>query len=197
MMRRSSRQRAAFILLAMAPNWLGCWAVQIGPKSSKFAETVSARADATALLRVNEAGIPWGNGKFGPAIQEQLLSRGIFSEVHYLVEPIDPPSTVVEVVGLGQFDEAILWSLIATVATVNYFFLPAPVMPYFESYDAEFEVRVVRAGEQPQTFQVESSASIVRAIAADPSSYLPTARMSLIENLSKQVAAGVEGLGPY
>jgi hypothetical protein len=196
-MRRSSRKRAAFLLLTLAPNWLGCWSFQTGPKDFEFAEAVSARAEATAILRVNEAGIPWGNGEFGSAIQEQLLSRGIFSKVYYPVEPIDPPGTVVEVVGLGDFDEAVLWAMIAAAATGYFLFLPAPVMPYFQSYEAEFEVRVVRAGEQAQTFQVASSASIVHAAFAAPSSYLPGARTSLIENLSKQVAAGVEALGPY
>ena len=196
MMRRSSRIRAAFILLALVPNWLGCWSFQRGPKALEFAEEISGQGDTAAILRVNEAGIPWGNGEFGSAIREQLLSQGTFSEVHYRVEPIDPPSTVVEVVGLGKFDEAVVWALFAAAATGYFLFLPAPVMPYFQEYEAELEVRVTRAGEQTHTFRVASSASIVHAIFASPSRYLPDVRTSLIENLSTQVAAGVEGMGP-
>ncbi len=198
MKRRSSRKRAALLLLAFAPYWLGCWSFQRGPKDFEFAEAASGRvADTTAILRVNEAGIPWGNGEFGSAIQDELLSRGIFRQVHYPVEPIDPPGTVVEVVGLGDFDEAVVWALIAATATGYFLFLPAPVMPYFQEYEAEFEVRVIRADQPTQSFRVESSASIVHAVFTAPSRYMPNVRSSLIENLAKRVAAGVEDLGPY
>jgi len=194
---RASRTRAAVLLLAIAPSWLGCWSFQAGPKDFEFAGAVSRNADATAILRVNEAGIPWGNGEFGPAIQEELLSRGIFSQVYYPVEPIDPPSTVIEVVGLGDFDEAVLWAMIASAATGYFFFLPAPVLPYFQDYEAEFEVRVIRADQPVQSFRVESSALVVHAVFARPINYLPKVRTSVVENLTQKVAAGIEGRGPY
>jgi len=192
-----SRTIAAIALLAMVPGFLGCWSFQTGPKRFEFAEATPSRASAKAILRVNEAGIPWGNGEIGPAIREALLSRGVFREVYYPVEPIDPPTTVVEVIGLGDADEAVAWALIAATATGYFLFLPAPVMPYFQGYEAELEVRVIRADRPSQSFRVDSRASIVHACFASPSAYVPGVRSSLIENLTQQVAAGVEDLGPY
>jgi len=185
------RGRILLACIAMVPSIAGCWSFQIGPGDPELPSTLARPATSSAILRVSDAGIPWSNGELGPAIQEALLAQGVFREVHYPTEPVDPPSLVVEIVGLGGLDEAVLWGLIAAGATGYFLLLPALVLPFFQDYEAALEVRVLRGGEVVGTFDAEAEANIVHAIFAGPHGYVPKARKSLIGNLAGRVAAGV------
>ncbi len=183
---------ALMILLVLSNS--GCWHFRIGPSDFEFARPPESRSDAEAILRVNEAGIPWANGTFAPAIQKELLARGIFREVYYPVEPASPPSTVIEVSGIGDLDEAVVWATIASAATGYFFFLPAPVLPYFQDYEAQVDVTVKRDGEVLGTFSLDDQAAIVHALFASPNGYVPPARRALLKKLAREIVAGVENV---
>ena len=187
---RPSRCRVLLVFFATWPSLVGCWSFQVGPGEP---ETPSFRADSpAAILRVSEAGIPWANGELGPAIQESLLAHGVFRAVHFPTEPRDgKTAVVVEVVGLGGVDEAVLWAALAAGATGYFFFLPALVLPFFQDYEAEVEVRVRRDESVLGSFRLAAEANIVHAMFAGPGDYVPKARKSVIRHLAGDVAAGV------
>ncbi|MEM9173689.1 MAG: hypothetical protein AAGC67_00500 [Myxococcota bacterium] len=169
----------------------GCWSFQTGP-GAYAPQAPKGDGSAQAILRVNEAGVPWGNGELAEAIQKALIGRKAFSAVHYPVEPApSADQIIVEVSGIGGLDEAILWGTIAAAATGWFFFLPAPILPYFQDYEGALEVTLSRDGNTIATFEVEAEAGIVHAIFATPEAYVDPARRQLIEHLALQVADGV------
>lgn len=169
----------------------GCWSFRLGPDDLPFVNG-SGAGEAEAILRVNEAGVPWGNGKLGPAIRDALESRGVFSTVHYPVEP-DPSGLLrIEVVGLGKLDEAVIWGVLASSATGFFFFLPAPVLPYFQDYEGTLNVTIYDQDQVVSSFEVEAETSIVSAIMAPADDYYEPAVDALVQHLATRVTDEVQ-----
>ena len=184
------RSRLARSLLAIALTQSACWSFQYGARGFVPSEVQKPFA-SNAILRVNEAGVAWGNGGLGPTVQQGLLSTGLFEHVYYPVEPSHPPELVVEVEALGHIDHAAAWASLAAMATVYFFFLPAPVLPYFDDYRITCDVRVRRGDEVLREFQVETKSKVVHAILADPEHFVPEARERVFRDLSDLIADGV------
>jgi hypothetical protein len=180
----------AALAIALVLGQAGCWSFQLGAKAYDPRDIPEPFAEG-AILRVNEAGVAWGNGIFGQDVQQGMLRAGLFERVYYPVEPPDPPEYVVEVTALGNLDEAILWALLASAATGYFFFMPAPVMPYFEDYGVTCDVQVRRGSELLHQFQVETEANVVHAIFADPEKFVTDARTRVFRHLASRIVEGV------
>jgi hypothetical protein len=184
------RRLAAALAMAAALACTGCWSFMTGAKGFTPARAQGVAAPH-AILRVNEAGIAWGNGDFGAQLHRALLDASLFERVYYPVEPPEPPEWIIEVQALGRMNEASLWAVIAATATGWFFFLPAPVLPYFEDYGVTCEVRVLRGDAPPHSFQVETQATVIHAIFADPESFVAKAKERVFRELVDRVVDGI------
>ena len=187
-MKRRIVYTALAVVLALAQT--ACWSFQFGAKGFPLRD-VEAPLAKGAILRVNEAGIAWGNGGLGPSVQKGLLRAGLFERVYYPIEPANPSDLVVEVDALGKMHEIAIWGFIAAAATGYFFFMPAPVMPYFEDYGVTCDVRVRRGHEVLREFQVETQSNVVHAIFADPETFVSEARQRVFSDLTDRIVDGV------
>jgi hypothetical protein len=185
---RVNRSIALALVAAMA--CLGCWSFQGG--TDYRATSASTRPfGSDAILRVNEAGIAWGNGQLAERVQSELLRSGLFERVHFPVEPPDPPEVVIEVEALGELDEAITWAVFASAVVGYFYFVPALFVPVFEDYAVTCEIRVREGGKTIRSFRVASEANVVHALFANPNQFVTEARGKVFADLAGQIAAGV------
>ncbi|MDJ0867770.1 MAG: hypothetical protein QNK03_16820 [Myxococcota bacterium] len=175
---------AAIGLLALANT--GCWHFLTG--ASGYQPSSSGSIGGAALLRVNEAGFYWSNGSFGEVLREALLAQDVFDEIHYPVEPVDPPSVVLEVEAVGHFDEAVTWAFIGATITGFFYFVPMPIVPYFQSYDSECLVRLRDGDRLVGEFGVETRARVTHAIFANPETYVEKVKERTFRDLSARIA---------
>lgn len=194
-MRHTRRSFATSLALLLALSQTGCWHFMTGARGFEPAQA-SASLSTEAVLRVNEAGVAWGNGEFGEELKRTLLKQGIFQRVHYPVEPRELPNVVIEVEALGSLDEAILWAIIAAGATGYFLFLPAPVLPYFEDYGVSCDVRVLEDGLVTHRFQIKTETKVIHAILADPAKFVPDAKRRVFRDLADRIADAVAGIAP-
>src|SRR5262249_27208859 len=110
---RHGGRAALAVLLALVSS--GCW--RLVPRTQEGAATPAlAPVAPEVILRVNEAGVAWGNGDLGAEIQQALLTAALFRRVHYPVEPANPPELAIEVQALGRYEEAEAWGVVAIYA---------------------------------------------------------------------------------
>jgi hypothetical protein len=183
-------KRSVALALAAATASLGCWSFQGG--TDYRATSASSRPfGPDAILRVNEAGIAWGNGQLAERVQSELLRSGLFERVYFPVEPPGPPEVVIEVEALGELDEAITWAVVASAIVGYFYFVPALFVPLFEDYGVTCEVRVREGGRTIRSFRVASESTVAHAVFADPDRFVTEAREKVFADLAGQIAAGV------
>ena len=151
------------------------------------AARVSAQAPE-AILRVNEAGVAWGDGAFDEAVQKALVAHGVFERVHYPVEPRDPPEWVVEVEALAFSDLAETWNVVKSAGIGHPFTMPLIFLPDFEDYGIACDVRVLRGSEPMLELQVEAESHMLYGPFARPIGFLPPARDRVVRALVTQIA---------
>jgi hypothetical protein len=183
------RRLAAWVSIAAAAH-LGCWSFVSGPLPREAAQATPVTRPE-AILRVNEAGVAWGEGELADAVRAALLRSGRFERVHHPVEPPDPPRLVIEVQALGGADEFALWSAVAALVIGYFYFAPGLVLPFFDRYRVRCEVRVRDGAAVLREFEVESRVTAVHAMLASPEGYLAEARSRLFADLAERIAAGV------
>jgi hypothetical protein len=182
------RLRAAVVLAATAH--LGCWSFVSGPSGLATPKAPGAAA-TEVILRVNEAGVAWGDGTLADEVREALVRSGRYAHVYHPVEPLGPPDLVVEVEAVGDFHEPAAWSVLAAFVIGYFYIAPAFVVPLFEDYDVTCKVRVREGAATVRQFTVESEASVTYAAFASRERFVTEARERIFVDLAERIAAGV------
>jgi hypothetical protein len=181
--------RAACAALGLCAS--ACYSHSWGPSPPEPQPARSAAHAPDAILRVNEAGVAWGDGAFGEAVQQALVSHRVFERVHYPVEPRDPPDWIVEVEALARFDRAETWSLLKTLSLAHVYSLGLFFFPDFEDYGIACEVRVRRGSQLVLEFQVEEESHLLYGPDTRRFEYLPPARNRVVQALVARIATTI------
>ena len=165
-----------------------CYSYSWGPEMPEPSAARTAVQAPAAILRVNEAGVAWGDGEFGEAVQDALVSHGVFAHVHYPVEPRDPPEWAVEVEALALFDRAETWSVVKSLGAVHLFSYALVFFPELEDYGIACDVRVRRGSELVLEFQIDAESHLLYGPSAQRILYLPPARDRVVRQLVTRIA---------
>lgn len=184
-----SRPWAIVLVLATAVV-PGCWSRVRAPAPPLPFVRPAPEAPPVAVY-VNEVGVPFTDGTLGNEVRNALMRTGAFREVQHPVVPAAPgtaPALAIEVRASGEVNEAILWNFPMALATAYFFLLPAPVLPYFTTFEAACEVSISREDRELARFRSESSATATYAIGANRFEYGRDARATLFRALANDVA---------
>lgn len=135
----------------------GCLtAVRVSPDF----EPPRASSSREALLTVDATAVPWNGRALGRVVAEELVAVGSLAQVHYPVEPRNPPPIAIHIVASGEVDEHVAWGVFGSILVGASFFLLTPVIPFFDDLQLSSRVSVREGRRLTDEFDVEIEASI-------------------------------------
>lgn len=180
----STRLLAVVLVLSQ----IGCGWKITPPSRPQGAAREGKIADAV-VLQVNDAGVLWGGGACGEVVRERWLQQGVFSEVHYPVEPRNPPPLRLMIQATGNLDEEVGLGTLKAVVIGLLLFLPVGLIRFNKDFILDATVTVTGAGGEPRRFAVHSATTVSHTMFSDSTGYEAEARRVAFADLADQVAA--------
>jgi hypothetical protein len=171
----------------------GCWAYVGGPAAS---ELKSERRQPAATLIVDETAFPWGNGRLGASLAQDLIENRAFERVAYALIPKARPDVEIRVVARASVDEYENWGMVASLVTAVFVLLPLPVMPYFDDWQLSADVRIELRDRGVLQVPVQEKIRVTHAFFALQSRYQGKVQEIFVRRIREEIVRALQESAP-
>ncbi|MBI4517270.1 MAG: hypothetical protein HY699_15805 [Deltaproteobacteria bacterium] len=117
------------------------------------------------------------------------MARGVFGEVHYPIEPRNPPPLRLVITARGEVKEDVAGGFIKAVVIGALLFIPVGIIRFSKDFTLDADVSLLDAGRQIQRFRIEGATQIAHTMFSDIAGYETEARRATAEYLAAEIAA--------
>lgn len=164
----------------------GCGWKVTPPKFRDNFESPGLIADSV-VLTVNEGAVIWGHGDLGELLREKLLAEGAFRQVHYPIEPRNPPPYRLTINAKGSIDEEIGFGIVKSIFIGLLFFIPVGIIRFNRDFILDADISFQDDGAARRRFKITSETTVSHTMFSHGEQYEPVARKAAAEDLGLRI----------